>query len=324
GQSFRQQQSLDKVAVIAGETLTLACNTSGYGPPGPVKWVKGWGSENKTVYEQKGSFPRVTRVLPGSHVDYSIRIGDVRPEDSGSYYCVKTVRFSATPETVVLGKGIEVSVRARPSIPVIFGPSGRMEPGDSVPFGCMSIGFSPKEINVKWFKDRTQISSQLPQVTPERWESSFTMSSSVTLMLQKDDVRSQVVCEVQHPTLPAPLRSTYQLGKVLRVSPSVRVAADSQSSIRVNKTLNFTCYVEGFYPGDAAVTWLENGLEIKVENISRPRETSRGLFELTSLVEVQATEERNGSEFTCRVVHDGQSPISGKSTLWIPVLPKDG
>uniref|UniRef100_A0A8C8ACB9 Ig-like domain-containing protein n=1 Tax=Otus sunia TaxID=257818 RepID=A0A8C8ACB9_9STRI len=79
------------------------------------------------------------------------------------------------------------------------------------------------------------------------------------------------------------------------VSPRVRVVPDLPSPVEVNKTLNFTCHVEGFYPGDVAVTWLENGTEIKVENVSQLKENSRGLFELRSLVEVQATGENNGS-----------------------------
>ncbi|NXW20904.1 SIRBL protein, partial [Circaetus pectoralis] len=228
-QDFELQQPQDKVSVTAGEMLNLTCTTSGVGPTGPVKWLKGWDGGNETIYEQKGTFPRVMRVVSESDTEFSIRIRDVRPEDAGTYYCVNTA----------------------------------------------------------------------------------------VVTLQEDDVRSQLICEVLHSTLTAPLRGMYQLSKALRVSPSVSVVADVPSPVEVNKTMNFTCHVKGFYPGDVAVTWLENGMEIKVENISQPVETPRGLFELRSLVEVQATEEKNGSVFTCRVVHDAQDPVSGTATLWI-------
>ncbi|NXD86449.1 SIRPG protein, partial [Halcyon senegalensis] len=108
------------------------------------------------------------------------------------------------------------------------------------------------------------------------------------------------------------------------VSPSVRVVADSQSSIKLNATVNLSCHVDEFYPGDVAVIWLERRVEIKVKNSSRPQEMPGGLFKLTSQVEVQATEEKNGSEFTCRVLHSGQDPISAKTTLWISVPAKEG
>lgn len=106
------------------------------------------------------------------------------------------------------------------------------------------------------------------------------------------------------------------------VPPSVRVVADSLSPAEVNRTVNFTCSVEDFYPGDLSVTWLESGTELKVENVSRPVETPGGLFRLSSLVEVQATLERNGSTFTCRVLHDGQTLVSGTATLHVTFPPR--
>ncbi|NXH31424.1 SHPS1 phosphatase, partial [Myiagra hebetior] len=79
----------------------------------------------------------------------------------------------------------------------------------------------------------------------------------------------------------------------------------------------FTCHVKGFYPANVSVSWLENGIQIKVENVSRPSELSRGLFEVKHQVEVQATEEKNGSTITCMVVHDAQAPVNYSATLRI-------
>ncbi|NWH54636.1 SHPS1 phosphatase, partial [Fregata magnificens] len=110
GQGFELHQPQDKVLVTVGETLTLTCTTSGDGPLGAVKWLKGWGSGNKTVYEQKGSFPRVTRVVSESNTDFSIRIKDVRSEDAGTYYCVKFSKSLTSVETFQHGKGTVVSL----------------------------------------------------------------------------------------------------------------------------------------------------------------------------------------------------------------------
>ncbi|XP_009891863.1 PREDICTED: tyrosine-protein phosphatase non-receptor type substrate 1-like [Charadrius vociferus] len=264
GQGFELQQPQDTVSVTAGETLTLKCIISSGGPIGPVKWLKGWGSGNQTVYGQTGSFPRVTRASDGAG------------------------------------------------------------PGQSVPFTCTAGGFFPEDIKVNWLKDRAPISAQQPQITPGRTKSSYDMSSTVTLTLEADDVRSRLICEVRHPTLTAPLRGTYRLSQALRVSPSVRVVADPPSPIEVNKTVNFTCNVKDFYPGVVAVTWLENGTEMNVENVSRLVETPQGLFKLSSVVEIKAVEEKNESVFTCRVVHDSQAPIERMATLWIADPARDG
>ncbi|XP_075373268.1 tyrosine-protein phosphatase non-receptor type substrate 1-like [Mycteria americana] len=322
GQAFELRQPQDKVLVKVGETLTLTCTTSGGGPTGAVKWLKGWGSGNETVYEQKSSLPRVTRVVGGSDTNFSIRIGDVHVEDAGTYYCVKFDKSLQGDVVFQRGKGTEVLVHAKPTPPVVSGPDRRAGLRQAVSFTCTAGGFYPKDIGVKWLKDDHQISALQPQITPVRTNSSYNMSSTVTVLLQEDDVRSQLVCEVQHATLPAPMRGKYQLSKALRVSPSVRV--DLPSPVEVNKTVNFTCRVQGFYPEDVAVTWLENGREMKVENTSQLVKTPRGLFELRSLVEVKATEEKNGSTFTCRVVHDGQDPVNKTATLWIAVPAREG
>ncbi|XP_075022944.1 signal-regulatory protein beta-1-like isoform X1 [Calonectris borealis] len=325
GQGLELQQPQEEVSVTAGETLNLTCTTSGDGPAGPVKWLKGWGSGNETIYEQKGSFPRVTRVVGESNTDFSIRIRDMQPEDAGTYYCVRFCKaLGGVDEVFRSGKGTEVSVHAKPTPPVVSGPGRRAGPGQSVSVTCTAGGFFPKDIGVKWLMDEAPISAQQPQVTPGRTKSSYNMSSTVTMTLQEDDVRSRLVCEVQHPTLTAPLRGTYQLSKALRVPPRVRVVADPPSPVEANKTVNFTCHVKGFYPGDVVVTWLENGTEVKVENISRLVQTPRGLFELRSLVEVKATEEKNGSVFACRVVHDGQDPISETAALRIAAPAREG
>ncbi|NXC01083.1 SHPS1 phosphatase, partial [Orthonyx spaldingii] len=237
-------------------------------------------------------------------------------EDTGTYYCVKFVKtLTGGFEVSQRGNGTEVSVQAKPSPPLVSGPEQRARPEQSVRFTCTTGGFIPEKIEVKWFKDRHPMSAQQPQVTEWRGKS-YNMTSTVMVTLQKDDVRSQLVCEVQHSALSAPLRGRYQLSRVLRVPPSVEVRAEP-SPVEVNKTVTFTCHVKEFYPASVSVSWLENGKEMKVQNVSRPSELPRGLFEQRSQVEVQATEDKNGSTITCVVVHDAQAPVNSSAILWI-------
>ncbi|XP_061865138.1 tyrosine-protein phosphatase non-receptor type substrate 1-like [Colius striatus] len=323
-QDFQLQQPQDKVSVAAGETLTLTCTLSGDRFLGPVKWLKGWGSGNETIYGPGGSFPRVKRTVDKSSTDFSIRIRDVHPGDSGTYYCVKFRRSVGGEELFRHGKGTEVSVTAKPSPPVVSGPSRRASPRQSVPFTCTSGGFFPASISVKWAKNGTSISAQQPSVTAGQKKSSYSMSSRVRMELQEDDVRSWLSCEVQHPTLGAPLTGTYPLRDALRVSPGVLLDGDWRGPVELNRTVNFTCRAKDFYPGDVAISWLENGVEIKVENSSRALPTPRGLFEQSSVLEVKATEEKNGSAFTCRVVHDAQDPVSKSFALRVSAPSKEG
>ncbi|NXD99280.1 SIRB1 protein, partial [Chaetorhynchus papuensis] len=317
GQDFQLQQPQDKVLVTVGDTLTLRCTTSEFAEPGPVRWLKGLGSGNKTIYDQTGaSLPRVTRAVVGSDTDFTIHISNVQPEDAGTYYCVKFDKAASGGEKVLQhGSGTEVSVQAKPSLPLVSGPEQRAVPEQSVNFTCTSGGFLPKEIGVKWFKDKHPLLAQQPRVS--QWPTkSYNVSSTVRVTLQRDDVRSQLFCEVQHSTLSEPLSGRYQLSRALRVPPSVEMRAEP-SPAEVNKTVTFTCHMKGFYPANMSVSWLENGTEIKVENVSQPSELPQGLFEMKRQVEVQATEEKNGSTITCMVVHDAQAPVNYSAILWI-------
>ncbi|NWU96093.1 SHPS1 phosphatase, partial [Upupa epops] len=313
---FKLQQPQDKVSLVAGQTLTLTCTVSGNGPIGPVKWLKGLGSGNETIYEQKGSFLRVRRVQNGSNSDFSIRIRDVQPEDTGTYYCVEFHKSVGGLKVFQHGKGTKVSVHAQPSSPVVSVPDQRVRPGEAVRFNCTTEGFFPANISVKWFKDKNPVSGHVPVVTQAQ-SKSYTMFSNVSVMLHEGDVRANLTCEVNHLTLKNPLKVTYPLRNTLRVPPIVHVDPGSHSYTEVNKTVNFSCHVEGFYPSDVTIVWLENGVEMKGVNISQLMETSQGLFKQLSLVEVQATQEKNGSVLCCRVVHDGQEPINATATLRI-------
>ncbi|XP_059718600.1 tyrosine-protein phosphatase non-receptor type substrate 1-like isoform X2 [Haemorhous mexicanus] len=287
GQRFTLQQPQSKVTVAAGETLTLNCIASGIAGP-----------------------------VPGSDTDFTIRISNVQPEDMGTYYCVKFVKgITGNDELFLRGSGTEVSVQAKPSPPLVSGPEQRARPGQPVPFTCTTGGFFPDKIGVKWFKNSNPLGAQPPQVTEWKMKT-YNTSSTAVVTLQKDDVGSQLTCEVTHSTLPAPLRGSYQLSRVLRVPPSVEVRAEP-SPAEVNRIVTFTCLVKEFYPAEVSISWLENGTEIKGQNLSRPLELLQGLFELRSRVEVQATEEKNGSMITCTVLHDAQAPASYSAVLLI-------
>ncbi|XP_005057306.1 PREDICTED: uncharacterized protein LOC101819190 isoform X2 [Ficedula albicollis] len=116
GSGLHQPQ--DKVSVALGETLTLKCNTSAMLEPSPVRWLKGWGNENKTIYDQRESFPRVMRAVGESNTDFTIHIRNITLEDMGTYYCVKFCKGDTGEEEVFQrGRGTEVSVQETALVP---------------------------------------------------------------------------------------------------------------------------------------------------------------------------------------------------------------
>uniref|UniRef100_A0A493TKK0 Ig-like domain-containing protein n=1 Tax=Anas platyrhynchos platyrhynchos TaxID=8840 RepID=A0A493TKK0_ANAPP len=322
-QGFELHQPQKEVLVRVGETLTLSCTVNTGGPIGAVKWLKGWGSGSETIYDPKYSSSRGTRAVNESNTDFTILIRDVRPEDTGTYYCVKFRKKTiGVDELYRRGNGTVVVVQARPSNPTVSGPSYRVQPGYPVSFTCNSWGFFPSDIRVKWFKDKTPIQPQLRKVTPGPSNFTYRLSSTVTVTLQKDDIRSELTCQVGHTTLTAPLTRSYHLSQILRVPP--KVVLEPPGPVGLNETVSFTCYVQGFYPGSVTVTWLENGKEMNTGCTPGPIETPEGLFELRSTVAVQAVPEKNGSVFTCRVLHEGQELLSRNATLWVDASGQQG
>ncbi|XP_053169381.1 signal-regulatory protein beta-1-like isoform X2 [Hemicordylus capensis] len=234
--------------------------------------------------------------------------------------------ISRLPCLVLLGLFLLLGIPATPSQPSISPPPGRVEPGASATFSCTSAGFSPPAITVTWLKDGRGLSARQPIVQPPGDSTSYEVTSTVDVQLTKMDVKSQLTCQIQHSTLKAPLQQTIRLGSVLRVPPTVQVETTSPPPpIQLNALVMITCKAERFYPSDATLVWLENGKETGQGKTDPVTQDSNGLFSLKSSLEVNATEEKNMTEFTCRVKHDSQPPVNGSLELKIGVQPpKDG
>ncbi|XP_014374514.1 tyrosine-protein phosphatase non-receptor type substrate 1-like [Alligator sinensis] len=309
GQDFQVLQPKEPVSVSAGDTLELNCTVPQRGPAGPVKWFKGSGGDRQLVFTDTGSFPRFTKAVPNSLTDFSIHISDVRPEDAGTYYCVKFTK-GVSDEEYRSGAGMMVSVSASPSAPSVSGPTSRVELGSPVNFTCTSEGFSPRNIAVTWLKDGAKLPAQPLQILPENASVSYRVSSTLVRTLTVGDIRSQLTCQIEHSTMSAPLQETYNLSQALRVSPRPRLTTNYSGAVPVNEMVAFTCSLVGFYPNVARLTWMENGNETGPEKSPSPTENPNGTFSLTRTLEVRATEQRNQSSFTCRAVHDSQPPAS--------------
>ena len=98
-----------------GGSATLNCTVTSLLPVGPIRWFKGVGQSRLLIYSFTGErFPRITNVsdvTKRSNLDFSIRISNVTPADSGTYYCVKFQRGSSESDREIQsGGGTELSV----------------------------------------------------------------------------------------------------------------------------------------------------------------------------------------------------------------------
>ncbi|XP_023392421.1 tyrosine-protein phosphatase non-receptor type substrate 1-like [Pteropus vampyrus] len=104
------------VLVAAGETATLNCTLTSLYPVGPIQWFRGTAPGRELIYSFKGGhFPRITTaadITKRNTTDYSIRISNIIPADTGTYYCVKfrkgesdAVPFRSGPGTQLIVSG---------------------------------------------------------------------------------------------------------------------------------------------------------------------------------------------------------------------------
>ncbi|XP_075384076.1 signal-regulatory protein beta-1-like [Tenrec ecaudatus] len=311
----------ETVSVAPGETVTLSCQHSSLHPLGSTKWFTGTVPNRQLIYDFKGIrdqlqlFPRVRNASDPTkreNMDFSIRISDITPADAGTYYCVKFRKGSPDDEEHKSGPGTRVTVSAKPSAPLVLGPSARTTAGQTVTFTCESHGFFPRDVSLKWFKSGKELPALQTEVVPLGDSVSYNISSRTQVMLTTDDVRSQVICEVAHISLQGSLRGTANLTELIRVAPTLEV---TQLPIQRSQ-VSITCEVKKFYPKNIDLTWLENGNVSQTESASLLKEDKDGTYSLKSWILVNNSARREDVVFTCQVVHDGQPTVTREQTLW--------
>ncbi|XP_058541099.1 signal-regulatory protein beta-1-like isoform X2 [Neofelis nebulosa] len=316
------------VSVAAGQTATLHCIVTYLLPAGKVEWFRGTGPGRELIFSFRGDphSPRVTNVSDATrrnNMDFSIRISNITPEDTGTYYCVKFQKGNPDVE-FKSGPGTQVTVSAKPSPPVVSGPTARATPEQTVSFTCESHGFSPRNITLKWFKNGNELAASQTTVDPEGDSASYSIFSTARLPLAPGDVRSQVICEVAHMTLQGgpPLRGAANLSETLRVPPTLEVAQQPMTGDQVK----VICQVKKFYPQRLQLTWLENGHVSRTETASTALnliENKDGTFNWTSWLLVNLSAHREDVVFTCQVQHDGQPAVTKTHTLVVSAHQKD-
>ncbi|XP_058419037.1 tyrosine-protein phosphatase non-receptor type substrate 1-like [Diceros bicornis minor] len=330
GEELQVLQLEKSVSVAAGETATLRCTLTSLLPVGNVMWFRGTGSGRELIYSFKGGhFPRVENVADVTKrntTDFSIRISNITPADTGIYYCVKFQKESPDDVEFKSGPGTQLTVSGEYSPnrlpPVVSGPTVRVPPEETVSFTCESHGFSPRHITLKWFKNGNELPASQTNVDPDGDGVSYSVSSTTKVVLAPGDVRSQVLCEVAHITLQGcpPLCGTANLSETIRGPPTLEVSQQPTAG----NLVNVTCQANKFYPRHLKLTWLENGDVSRTEMASTLIENKDGTFNWTSWLLVNSSAHREDVVLTCQVQHDGQPAVTKHHTLEASAHQKEG
>nr|7N28_Y Chain Y, J033 antibody light chain [Macaca mulatta] len=208
-------QSPSSVSASVGDRVTITCrSTQAIGTD--LAWYQATpGTAPKLLIYH--SFARHEGVpsrfsAGGSGSEFSLTITGLQPEDFATFFCQHYKRLPLT-----FGGGTKVEVKrtvAAPSV-FIFPPSDEQLKSGTASVVCLLNNFYPREAKVQWKVDNALQSGNSQESVTEQDSKDSTYSLSSTLTLSKADYEKHKVyaCEVTHQGLSSPVTKSFNRGE---------------------------------------------------------------------------------------------------------------
>uniref|UniRef100_A0A674I8A6 Ig-like domain-containing protein n=1 Tax=Terrapene triunguis TaxID=2587831 RepID=A0A674I8A6_9SAUR len=202
-------QTPESLAVSPGDRVTINSSSSA---DGWVAWYqkKTGQAPKRLIYDASSRVSGIPDRFrgSGSGTAYTFTISRVEAEDAGDYYCQQ---YNSATFTVIQTSTKTSLENAKPSV-FIFHPSADQLSGGSATLVCLVNGFYPSGLNVVWKTDKVATTTGVLTSTKQQDTSDSTYSLSSTLTLTKDQYNSHddYSCEVTHETLQSPIVKSFK------------------------------------------------------------------------------------------------------------------
>nr|5CJO_L Chain L, FAB light chain [Mus musculus] len=213
---IQMTQSPSSLSASVGDRVTITCRAS-QSVSSAVAWYqqKPGKAPKLLIYSTSSLYSGVPSRFSGSRsgTDFTLTISSLQPEDFATYYCQQ----SSPSFLITFGQGTKVEIKrtvAAPSV-FIFPPSDSQLKSGTASVVCLLNNFYPREAKVQWKVDNALQSGNSQESVTEQDSKDSTYSLSSTLTLSKADYEKHKVyaCEVTHQGLSSPVTKSFNRGE---------------------------------------------------------------------------------------------------------------
>nr|4HXA_L Chain L, 13d9 Fab Light Chain [Mus musculus] len=203
-------QSPAIMSASPGEKVTMTCSVSS-----SVNYMHWYQQKSSTspklwIYDTSNLASGVPGRFSGSGsgISYSLTISSMEAEDVATYYC-----FQGSGYPLTFGGGTKLEIKRADAAPTvsIFPPSSEQLTSGGASVVCFLNNFYPKDINVKWKIDGSERQNGVLNswTDQDSKDSTYSMSSTLTLTKDEYERHNSYTCEATHKTSTSPIVKSF-------------------------------------------------------------------------------------------------------------------
>nr|AAH97629.1 LOC398774 protein [Xenopus laevis] len=315
--------------VKPSESLRLTCTVSGFElrsysmdwirqPPGKgLEWIGLVYSIGSTSIADSLK-NRVTITKDNGKKQVYLQMTGMEVKDTAMYYCARGPLTGVADYFDYWGQGTMVTVTSAtlhaPSVFPLRPCCGSSSSDSHVTIGCLSTGFLPAPVDVKW--NSGSITSGLKNFPAVLQQSGlFASSSQLTIPLSDWKAKKSFECNVEHKPTSTKVTQKIECQDEPEPEPIKPTVEILQGPCASSESVELLCLITGYAPSEIKVQWLLNGqvTEISPSN-SKPCKEENDTFSSRSKVSVPKEDWNSGDSYTCKVTHPASHTKTEAST----------